>query len=125
MFDVSDKGEICDTRNTKSDIQKYKEKILINNTDIFDFKYNQIVFIKLVEKGIIYGPWVNGQYPVESINNLLDGEIVYMIAEGMFTKMVSKTGVAKNYIGSISDFKAEKWNEYIDVGNNYKVKFYI
>jgi hypothetical protein len=46
-----------------------------------------------------------------------------MIFESPYTKMVSRSGEAKYYTGSPSQFKATAWNSYASAGRNYLVKF--
>jgi hypothetical protein len=124
MFDISDKGGIGELRNTQLNIEKYKNTILNNNLQLFDFRNNEIVFYKLVKNGIMYGPWIAKENNVNSIQYLIGGEKVYLMVDGIHTKMVSQAGVAKYYTGTISDFKPENWHEYTYVGDNYRIKFF-
>ena len=69
--------------------------------------------------GFIYGPFVLANVPIQAIGTLNTGELVYMIYNDTYTKMVSASGVAKYYKGSIDQFRPEGWNGYSDAGNNY------
>jgi len=124
MFVISDKGGLGETRNTRLDIEKYKEMVLNNNLQIFDFNDTTVIFYNYVDTGIMYGPWIAEEKKVQSIQYLMDGEQVYMIVDGIHTKMVTKTGVAKYYVGKMSDFNIEKWHEYSNAGDNYRLTFY-
>lgn len=44
-FVISDKGGIGETRSLKTDIQKYKDQILKNNSQVFDIINGKIIFI--------------------------------------------------------------------------------
>jgi len=79
------------------------------------------------QRAIIYGPWIgprgNAEVPVQQTARLNDGTEVFMIFESPYTKMVSRSGEAKYYTGSPSQFKATAWNSYASAGRNYLVKF--
>ena len=134
MFDISDKGGLTGFTglcspiyNTQLNIEKYKNAILNNNLQLFDFRNNEVVFYKL-GKIIMYGPWITQENNVNSIQNLIGGEKVFLmvdgtIVDGIHTKMVSESGVAKYYTGTIDEFKPENWDKYTDVGDKYRIKF--
>ena len=113
--------------NTQLNIEKYKNAILNNNLQLFDFRNNEVVFYKL-GKIIMYGPWITQENNVNSIQNLIGGEKVFLmvdgtVVDGIHTKMVSESGVAKYYTGTIVEFKPENWDKYTDVGDKYRIKF--
>ena len=76
----------------------------------------------------MYGPWITQENNVNSIQNLIGGEKVFLmvdgtVVDGIHTKMVSESGVAKYYTGTIDEFKPENWDKYTDVGDKYRIKF--
>ena len=119
VFGVSDKGGIDNLRNSLLDIQTYKDIIICNNLHLFDIQYNNIKFYKY---NIMYGPWIQNDLPIASIQHLQCGEKVYIAIDGMHTKMVTEAGVAKYYTGTLDDFNPDKWAEYNNVGDNYRVR---
>ena len=70
----------------------------------------------------MYGPWIQNDLPIASIQHLQCGEKVYIAIDGMHTKMVTEAGVAKYYTGTLDDFNPDKWAEYNNVGDNYRVR---
>lgn len=80
---------------------------------------------EVMRKYKLYGPWI-GPTEIEVIRTaqLGNGETVYMIQQGQYTKMVSTNGQARYYIGSPNDFDLLKWNQYGDAGMNYRLRIY-
>lgn len=72
----------------------------------------------------MYGPYIRHETIVQYIYTLPNSEKVYIIIDGEHVKMVSQSGEAKYYTGTINDFNADKWTDYIDVKDNYKIKFF-
>ena len=73
------------------------------------------------------GPWIGTPIQVQAIKPLNGGN-VYMIEQGIYTKMVLESdaqawdqtsGTARYYTGHINDFSADKWDTYNDAGSNY------
>jgi hypothetical protein len=67
----------------------------------------------------IYGRWMPRDLPVKVIKTLSSGELVYIAQDDQYTKMVSKSGVAKYYVGLVSEFNKNNWNNYASAGGNY------
>jgi hypothetical protein len=60
---------------------------------------------------IMYGPWMmTGKS--EQTQKLQDGKLVYMKYEAPYTKMVHQSGEGRYYVGSMGQFRAEKWSTY-------------
>lgn len=123
MFVVSDKGGFGDMRNVALDTQKYLDEIAKQPRQIFEIRNNKIVFQKSSSLGVMYGPYICKDIPVEVVKKLDNGELVYMVKHDSYIKMVSGSGKAKYYKGEFSDFKSKNWQSYTDVGTNYMVKF--
>jgi hypothetical protein len=70
--------------------------------------------------GYMSGPWITGRRPVQSVQVLSGSDIVYMIKDDGYVKMVTSNGVAKYYTGELADFDPNKWNQYNDAGRNYR-----
>jgi hypothetical protein len=45
MFDISDKGGLGETRNTKLDISSIKEEMKANKEKVFDIKFNKLTYV--------------------------------------------------------------------------------
>jgi len=63
------------------------------------------------------------------IQSLNGGENVYMIQQGIHTKMVTESGTQKFYVGTLAEFSAESWASYTimdslfdGVANGYLLK---
>lgn len=89
---------------------------------VHHIKYSTMV-LDIIPHIIMYGPWIAQENNVNSIQYLIGGEKVYLMVDGIHTKMVSEAGVAKYYTGTIDEFKPESWDEYTYVGDNYRIKF--
>jgi hypothetical protein len=71
---------------------------------------------KRVELSIMYGPSMSGREIPAEIKFLDDGNHVYIVEDGPFTKMVSSDGIEKYYTGSMSQFNPASWNNYSIMG---------
>jgi len=69
----------------------------------------------------LYGPWIGNPVPVQAIRYLTTGELVYMIYDDSYTKMVSASGDARYYSGPLSAFKPSSWSSYASANRNYKL----
>ena len=71
----------------------------------------------------MYGPWIGTFFlPVNKIVMTIDFRTIYLAQDSQYTKMVDSSGVAKYYVGNISDFNETLWNTYTDAGNNYRIR---
>jgi hypothetical protein len=68
------------------------------------------------------GIWMGYDLPVNTVTKLASGERVYIAQDQEYAKMVSESGNAKYYVGSISQFDPSKWNTYNDAGRNYVIQ---
>ncbi len=89
-------------------------------TDYINYLNTQANDISSV--GYIYGPYVGENLPIQAVKVLNGSESVYMIEQGIYTKMVTTSGVAKYYTGIITDYKPNNWGSYTNVGSNYLLK---
>ncbi len=64
---------------------------------------------------IMYGPWISREQKTQ-IRNLNNGEVVHIIFDHIYTKMVSSDGQEKYYQGSIDQFNPNNWNSYNNTG---------
>lgn len=125
LFEISNKGGFDNLKNSQLNIDIYKNIILNNNTLVFDIYNKNIMFaIKDELNYTMYGPYIEQERKIQLIKNLTNGENVYIIEDDIYTKMVTKSGVAKYYIGKIDKFNSLDWCNYIDVGDNYKINYY-
>ena len=67
------------------------------------------------------GPWIGTPRKVQKTDVLPNGEIVYMIYDGKYVKMVTTSGKAKYFIGNLDNFATNAWPTYADAGTNYKL----
>lgn len=68
------------------------------------------------------GIWMGYDLPVSTVSNLASGERVYIAQDQEYVKMVSESGHAKYFVGSISQFDPSRWNTYSDAGRNYVIQ---
>ena len=63
---------------------------------------------------LMWGDWFYAYpgIPPQSYNRLNDGNWVYMYYDGTYTKMVTDTGEARYYVGTISSFNSNNWSTY-------------
>ncbi len=66
----------------------------------------------LAPVGVMYGPWIQEDVPVQAVMRLDEETKVYIIKHKQYTKMVSTSGNCKYYEGEISDFRPEDWPAY-------------
>ena len=59
--------------------------------------------------GYIYGPWVAGHDEILKVDKDSQGNPVYIAFESPYTKMVNSLGVAKYYVGAVSEYTPAKW----------------
>jgi hypothetical protein len=73
------------------------------------------------DKYFMYGPWFanNKEFKQVSKSEFFGNNTIYMIEDGVYTKMVDNNGVAKYYEGKMSAFDVNKWNTYNDAQGNY------
>ena len=69
--------------------------------------------------GAIGGDWCGVLVPITKSSALQTGEEVHLGQDGVYTKMVAKSGIAKYYVGSVNDFDSSKWNMYSDATGHY------
>lgn len=75
-------------------------------------------------KPVMFGRWIGTPKTVQNTARLQNGQTVYMIEDGKYTKLVTSTGEAKYYIGKISNFAPNAWSMYTPVARgNYQVRF--
>ena len=70
--------------------------------------------------GYLYGSWI-GPYPgirVTKVEKLNDGSTVYIATQGPHVKMVTNTGEAKYFQGTLDKFDKNSWNSYNKIDNN-------
>jgi hypothetical protein len=104
-------------------IQGYKDQLMQHPTLIFNIESGVVVFYKMIEdSGIMWGPWLTTEKPVEAVFVLPDGKKIYALEDDIYTKLVSELGEAKYYTGPLTAFRAENWSLYSDAGQNYKIK---
>lgn len=76
---------------------------------------------------VLYGPWIGprggGEIASSQTVRLSDGTEVFLAYENPYTKMVTRTGIAKYYVGTPSQFNVSSWNSYSSAGANYLLKF--
>ena len=60
--------------------------------------------------GYMYGPWVAGHDEILKTDKDSQGNPVYIAFESPYTKMVNSLGVAKYYVGAVSDYTPAKWD---------------
>jgi hypothetical protein len=72
-----------------------------------------------IPAGAIDGIHVGKSVPIIKTVPLPTGERVSMIEDGVYTKMVSTSGVAKYYTGRSSTFDPSRWNTYTNNPGNY------
>ena len=71
---------------------------------------------------IMYGEWISVPQKTE-IRNLNNGEVVHIIFDDKYTKMVSSDGKEKYYEGRIDQFNPNNWNNYSNTpGGKYLLK---
>ena len=63
----------------------------------------------------MYGPWISREQST-IFRNLNNGQIVHIIFDDNFTKMVSSEGEEKYYRGTIQQFNPNNWNSYSNTG---------
>jgi hypothetical protein len=75
------------------------------------------------ERPFMFGPWIGTDFPVQRTGRLKDGSEVFMIFQNPYTKMVTRSGTAKYYVGFMDQFNPNNWDTYNDAFNNYLLKF--
>jgi hypothetical protein len=74
----------------------------------------------------MYGLWIDPSgkiyIPVQDVKTLVNGVKVYMIQGGQFVKMVTSTGEARYFTGTIAEFNPNLWSSYNNAGDGYKYK---
>jgi len=60
--------------------------------------------------GYMYGPWVAGHDEILKVDKDSQGNPVYIASEAPYTKLVNSLGVAKYYVGAVSDYTPAKWD---------------
>jgi len=80
---------------------------------------NRVYQIK--KKAIMNGPWVGRDVPIANIDIDNRGNTVYMIEDDKYTKMVNSNGVARYYVGKMSQYNSANWDSYSDAANYYRV----
>ena len=106
---------------------KHPSNLMVNTVAASDMYYN--IYMDTMCKpdppasGKLFGPWIRNfkeTIPVVAAKYLNDGKtIVYMAEDGTTIKMVTNTGIAKYYTGSVNDFDSVNWDTYSDAGRNY------
>jgi hypothetical protein len=71
---------------------------------------------------MLEGPWIGTPRPVQKIDVLENGETVYMLYDGTYVKMVTTSGKAKYFVGTLNNFASNAWPTYNDAGTNYRLK---
>ena len=112
--------------NTQPSVAKYYigkiNEFDSNNWETYSMAYNHFILIfndKL--EPLICGDWID--IPVATVIDLhTGGEVVYMIENNGYTKMVTSSGVAKYYTGKINQFDAMSWSTYTNAGNFFFLK---
>ena len=66
------------------------------------------------EVGSISGPSIGRSQPLDAVRKGLDKELVYMIQDGDYVKMVSSSCSSKYFEGSFEDFDPDLWYSYSD-----------
>jgi len=72
-----------------------------------------------IPAGAIDGIHVGKSVPILKTVTLPTGERVYVIEDGIYTKLVSTSGVAKYYKGISAEFDPSRWNTYTNNPGNY------
>ncbi len=72
----------------------------------------------------MYGPWIENNNVYKQVNEVsnVGSNKVYMIEDGIYTKMVLDNGSARYFEGSARTFDASKWSTYTDASTNYKLR---
>ena len=83
-----------------------------------DVKYPELTCTEFM----MTGNWMGYDLPIDVVKNLPSGERVYIAQDQEYVKMVSESGPARYFVGSISQFDPNKWNSYADVGRNYVIQ---
>jgi hypothetical protein len=79
-------------------------------------------------KYFMTGPWVTGTVPIASARRLPDDQVVYMIVQGGYLKMVTNLGESRYYPSnpdltmSVDKFDPNAWDKYISSAGNYKLR---
>jgi len=76
---------------------------------------------KSEDKYFMFGPWIASNNEFKQVSRIenVGNNTIYMIQDGIHTKMVDNNGVAKYYDGNMSEFNGNKWNTYNDAQKNY------
>ena len=104
--------------NPEPDEDGFLKSYTISNLKRLYGKNTEVKLIQQTKRAEIsnmYGPWIGPEIPTE-IKILDDGNHVYMVEDGPFTKMVSSDGKEKYYTGSMSQFSPSAWNTYSNTG---------
>ena len=72
-----------------------------------------------IPAGALDGIHIGKSVPIRTTVPLPTGERVYVIEDGIYTKMVSTSGVSKYYTGLSSAFDPSRWNTYTNNPGNY------
>ena len=84
------------------------------NIDIFRFQLKAGKGKK--GKHVMYGPWIGREVDSE-LKTLEDGNVIHVIQDGDYTKMVTKDGTEeKYYVGKVNELDLEKWNKSYNTG---------
>lgn len=65
-----------------------------------------------VPKYIIFGSWIGGQLIGTETRRLNNGQTIYIVEDGPYTKMVTRNGQGKYYVGKINQFDPNAWDSY-------------
>jgi hypothetical protein len=79
--------------------------------------------IEITSTPYLHGAWIGTHVSVQAVKDLDAAEKVYLIQDSQYTKMVSASGEARYYAGTIADFDAAKWSSYSSAGGNYLLDF--
>ena len=78
-----------------------------------------------VSPGKMYGPAIRGNdpngIPIVAVQNLPDGQKVYLAEEGGYVKMVAANGQNGYFKGTLSEFDPKKWDSYKNDSKGYKL----
>jgi len=72
-----------------------------------------------IPAGAMDGIHIGKSVPIRRTVTLPTGEQVFIIEDGIYTKMASTSGVAKYYTGRSSAFDPSRWNTYTNNPGNY------
>ena len=72
---------------------------------------------------VMYGYWIPGQIRGTTTSRTRSGETIYMVEDGQYTKMVTRSGIGKYYVGKMSQFDPNAWDSYAQApGGAYNVQ---